>query len=251
MNYDVRSQRKGKKYVSYINDEYRWLFHGLTLLYFNSTYFCFSLYCETEEQSASENSSLWNQQEVPDLPKFETCEPHGHLREVAPGKFPNSNPDMYFAYSTLYFPSSPGPTLRWNPEMTTQLIKVRGDMDEEFTKAKYKFRLWEQLAIKLNKILDNVKVTAKDCDDKWRNIVATYRKNIDKMKCCGDNPIRWEYFNAMDNILKGTKELLTNEHPSHDFVSDETMTNLLCSLDPIKVDVIGQPVDLISVRYDE
>ncbi len=93
--------------------------------------------------------------------------------------------------------------------MTSLLIKIRGDMDLDFVKAKYKFRLWEKVATKLNLLLNKVRVTAKDCDDKWRNIVATYRKNLEKLKFSCDNNIRWEYFSAMDNILKGTRELTT------------------------------------------
>lgn len=96
--------------------------------------------------------------------------------------------------------------MRWSSDMTHLLIEIRGEMDSEFEKARYKFRLWEKVASTMNSKLVN-KVTAKDCDDKWRNIVATYRKNIDRVKCLGDNKVRWEYFDAMDNILKGTKYL--------------------------------------------
>ncbi|XP_065221292.1 uncharacterized protein LOC135846238 [Planococcus citri] len=121
-----------------------------------------------------------------------------------------------------------GPTLRWNSEMTSQLIQIRGDMDREFNRAKYKFRLWEQVAHKLNTTLLNVSVSAKDCDDKWRNIVATYRKNIDKLKQFGESNVRWEYFNAMDNILKGSKDLAD---PTNDNNNGERMAKLRYSLD--------------------
>ena len=121
--------------------------------------------------------------------------------------------------------------------MTRQLIGIRGEMDQVFAKAKFKFPLWEQVASKVNEILVNKKVTAKDCDDKWRNIVATYRKNIDKIKCCGDNNIRWEYFPAMDNILKGTRDLqmMTSTEKYRD--ADETLTHQ------------PTPIELITLRY--
>lgn len=96
--------------------------------------------------------------------------------------------------------------MRWNSDLTHLLIEIRGQMDSEFEKSKYKFRLWEKVASCMNSQLTNIKVTAKDCDDKWRNIVATYRKNVDKLKCSGDK-VRWEYFDAMDDVLKGTKYL--------------------------------------------
>lgn len=206
------------------------------------------LYSETEEVSSLENASLWNQQ-VPDFSESESQDSLGRSSEIVEGKFLHRYkyiPTNFVNIADLFLP--PGPTLRWNSEMTTQLIEIRGDMDGDFSKAKYKFRLWELVATKLNQILPNVKVTAKDCDDKWRNIVATYRKNVDKIKCCGDNTIRWEYFTAMDKILQGTKELLTNEQ-SQNSVSDETMTNLMCSLNPVEIDIEDPRMDISCIRY--
>lgn len=130
--------------------------------------------------------------------------------------------------------------------MTTQLIKVRGDMDREFAKAKYKFRLWEKVASKLNESLVNVKVTAKDCDDKWRNIVATYRKNIDKMKSFGDCSVRWEYFTAMDNILQGTREFTDY---SDGIASDDPISRLVGCFGQTEVVVKSEPIDVVDFRY--
>lgn len=130
--------------------------------------------------------------------------------------------------------------------MTSLLIQVRGDMDVEFTKTKYKFRLWERVAMKLNESLLNIKVTAKDCDDKWRNIVATYRKNIDKMKSFGDNSVRWEYFAAMDNILKGTRDLvdfpdnLSSEYLGFELANGFNQSDVLTN---------GDPFDVIDLKY--
>lgn len=128
--------------------------------------------------------------------------------------------------------------------MTTLLIKIRGDLDREFSHAKYKFRLWEKVAAKLNTLLLNVKVTAKDCDDKWRNIVATYRKNIDKIKCFGDNSIRWEYFTAMDNILKGTKELAESTGKVTD---DERMAKLIDELNHPECTPEAESVEIVDM----
>lgn len=128
--------------------------------------------------------------------------------------------------------------------MTTLLIRIRGDMDREFNRAKYKFRLWEKVAAKMNSMLINVRVTAKDCDDKWRNIVATYRKNIDKIKCYGDNSVRWEYFNAMDNILKGTKDLSDplNEN------NGEQMAKLISELNHSDLIKVENDVEVVDIR---
>lgn len=91
--------------------------------------------------------------------------------------------------------------------MTSLLIALRGSLNEEFNSTKYKFKLWELIARRMNSGMPSVKVTAKDCDDKWRNIAATYRKNIEKIKYMGDFSVRWEHFTAMDEILKGTEEI--------------------------------------------
>lgn len=100
------------------------------------------------------------------------------------------------------------PALKWSTEMTSLLIALRGSLNEEFNSSKYKFKLWELIARRMSSGIPTVKVTAKDCDDKWRNIAATYRKNIEKIKYMGEDfSVRWEHFTAMDEILKGTDEL--------------------------------------------
>lgn len=99
------------------------------------------------------------------------------------------------------------PVLKWSTEMTSLLIALRGNLNEEFNSSKYKFKLWELVARRMNNGMPTIKVTAKDCDDKWRNIAATYRKNIERIKYMGDVSIRWEHFAAMDEILRGTDDL--------------------------------------------
>lgn len=99
------------------------------------------------------------------------------------------------------------PALKWSTEMTSLLIALRGSLNIEFNSSKYKFKLWELIARRMSSSMPSIKVTAKDCDDKWRNIAATYRKNIERIKYMGDFSVRWEHFSAMDEILRGTDEL--------------------------------------------
>lgn len=99
------------------------------------------------------------------------------------------------------------PALKWSTEMTSLLIALRGSLNDDFNSSKYKFKLWEVIARRMSNSIPSIKVTAKDCDDKWRNIAATYRKNIERIKYMGDFSVRWEHFAAMDEILKGTDEL--------------------------------------------
>lgn len=113
--------------------------------------------------------------------------------------------------------------------MTSLLIALRGNLNDEFNSSKYKFKLWELIARRMNSGLPSVTVTAKDCDDKWRNIAATYRKNIEKMRCMGDFIVRWEHFTAMDEILKGTDELI--KKPDSCIEVDKMIDNVHKSVD--------------------
>jgi len=52
----------------------------------------------------------------------------------------------------------------------------------------------------MNNDMPSVKITAKDCDNKWKNIAATYRKNVERIKYLSDFNVWWEHFDAMMNL---------------------------------------------------
>lgn len=49
--------------------------------------------------------------------------------------------------------------------------------------------------------LKNVKLSEETCEEKWRNLVRTYKKNLIRVKKRGTGAIRWPYFWKMHEIM--------------------------------------------------
>lgn len=45
------------------------------------------------------------------------------------------------------------------------------------------------------------RVSGSDCDDKWRNLVGTYKRNKDKKNSTAHEAIGWEFYELMDEML--------------------------------------------------
>lgn len=74
-----------------------------------------------------------------------------------------------------------------------------------------KKKLWEMVAEKMNAKLresdfTDVTVKAYECDLKWRNMLATYRKNTERAKRLGVASVHWEFFGAMHEVLGKSRE---------------------------------------------
>lgn len=74
-----------------------------------------------------------------------------------------------------------------------------------------KKKLWEMVAEKVNIRLresgvTSITVKAYECDLKWRNMLATYRKNSERAKRLGVASIHWEFFKAMHEVLGKSRE---------------------------------------------
>ncbi|TNM97060.1 hypothetical protein fugu_015216 [Takifugu bimaculatus] len=52
----------------------------------------------------------------------------------------------------------------------------------------------------------DVTVKAYECDLKWRNMLATYRKNSERAKRLGASSVHWEFFKAMHEVLGRSRE---------------------------------------------
>ncbi|XP_062874986.1 uncharacterized protein si:dkey-66i24.7 isoform X2 [Trichomycterus rosablanca] len=80
-------------------------------------------------------------------------------------------------------------------------------MDQEFDQPVCKKKkLWETVAERVTAKLraegyDDVPVKAFECDLKWRNMLATYRKNNERAKRLGAHSVHWEFFKAMHEVL--------------------------------------------------
>jgi len=74
-----------------------------------------------------------------------------------------------------------------------------------------KKKLWETVAEQVNTKLreseaTDVTVKAYECDLKWRNMLATYRKNSERAKRLGAASVHWEFFKAMHEVLGKSRE---------------------------------------------
>ncbi|XP_022050270.1 uncharacterized protein si:dkey-66i24.7 isoform X2 [Acanthochromis polyacanthus] len=100
----------------------------------------------------------------------------------------------------------------WTLQATWHLVNTRLEMDQAFDQPVCKKKkLWETVAEKVNAKLreseiTDVTVKAYECDLKWRNMLATYRKNAERAKKLGATSVHWEFFNAMHEVLGKNRE---------------------------------------------
>lgn len=100
----------------------------------------------------------------------------------------------------------------WTLQATWQLVNTRLEMDSEFDlPVCKKKKLWETVAERVTANLQaagnlDVAVKAYECDLKWRNMLATYRKNTERAKRLGVQSIHWEFFGALNNVLGKSRE---------------------------------------------
>ncbi|XP_071387212.1 uncharacterized protein [Centroberyx affinis] len=100
----------------------------------------------------------------------------------------------------------------WTLQATWHLVNTRLEMDQAFDQPVCKKKkLWEMVAEKVNIKLresgvTDVTVKAYECDLKWRNMLATYRKNSERAKRLGAGSVHWEFFKAMHEVLGKSRE---------------------------------------------
>lgn len=109
--------------------------------------------------------------------------------------------------STLDTEKSPKTEFVWTLQATWHLVRVRLDVEAEFDRAVCKKkRLWEGVAEQVTALLRaegyaGVPARAFECDLKWRNMLATYRKNAARAGRVGWHGVHWEFFRAMHQVL--------------------------------------------------
>lgn len=100
----------------------------------------------------------------------------------------------------------------WTLQATWHLVNSRLEMDQAFEQPVCKKKkLWEVVAEKVNAKLresgvTEITVKAYECDLKWRNMLATYRKNTDRARRLGVASVHWEFFKAMHEVLGKSRE---------------------------------------------
>ncbi|XP_066578092.1 uncharacterized protein LOC136767916 [Amia ocellicauda] len=89
----------------------------------------------------------------------------------------------------------------WTSEATWTLVRVRLALDSSFRQPVCrKARLWERVAEAV-RAGGHREVKGHECDCKWRNLLATYRKNRERARRLGGQAVHWEFFTAMDAVL--------------------------------------------------
>ncbi|XP_023242501.1 trihelix transcription factor GTL1-like [Centruroides sculpturatus] len=71
-------------------------------------------------------------------------------------------------------------------------------MEEEFLKPIQKSKLWLRISDTLKK--NGYTFQATECHAKWRNLMCTYRKNVDRTKESGGGAVKWEYFHTFHEV---------------------------------------------------
>lgn len=100
----------------------------------------------------------------------------------------------------------------WTLQATWELVNTRLEMDQEFDQPVCKKKkLWETVAERVTtklRVAGNLEVAVKayECDLKWRNMLATYRKNTERARRLGLQSVHWEFFRAMHNVLGKSRE---------------------------------------------
>jgi hypothetical protein len=112
------------------------------------------------------------------------------------------------------------PEFLWSASATRLLITNRHGADNDFQRPRCKkTKIWKQIA-KQMAVTGGYNVTGNECDDKWRSLVFTYKRNKDKKNTSGHESVSWEFFSAMDEVL-GDKASV--EPPSAQLVSSLPM----------------------------
>ncbi|XP_059926602.1 uncharacterized protein si:dkey-66i24.7 [Gadus macrocephalus] len=100
----------------------------------------------------------------------------------------------------------------WTLQATWHLVHIRLEMDQLFDQPVCKKKkLWELVSEKINAKLSEsadseVSAKAYECDLKWRNMLATYRKNAERARRLGEGSVHWEFFKAMHEVLGKSRE---------------------------------------------
>lgn len=91
---------------------------------------------------------------------------------------------------------------QWTVESTKELIRMYGKYRKKFSSVNQggKHLLWEEIAQQFSQLGYNY--SANTCNDKWRNLKMTYKKNKLRAAKYGLENIKWYYYKDIDTIIK-------------------------------------------------
>ncbi|XP_043464038.1 putative uncharacterized protein DDB_G0270496 isoform X2 [Leptopilina heterotoma] len=94
--------------------------------------------------------------------------------------------------------------IRWSSNMTLFLITTYTNIKKVKKNITTK-NLFKEVAECLN--TKGYKVSAEQCNSKWKLLNSLYKKNLKKKEKTGEQPITWPYFDAMHEILYQKPEI--------------------------------------------
>ncbi|XP_067139319.1 uncharacterized protein [Centruroides vittatus] len=103
--------------------------------------------------------------------------------------------------------------VEWSDVATQLLINSRIERENDFQKPVAKAKLWSQISQGLQN--KGFKFSGEEYSHKWRNLMCTFRQNLDKLKTSGEGKIRWEHFNKFYEVYGGK----TNNNPPPHYLS--------------------------------
>lgn len=93
----------------------------------------------------------------------------------------------------------------WSTDATNELIRLYGKTRNKFSAVSQggKHMLWQEISQELLRL--GYQYSANFCNDKWRNLKMSYKKNKERELKFGIQQVKWSYFKDIDNILSPGK----------------------------------------------
>lgn len=91
---------------------------------------------------------------------------------------------------------------QWTIDSTRELIRMYGKYGKKFSSVNQgeKHLLWKEIAQQFSQL--GYHYSANTCNDKWRNLKMTYKKNKQRASKYGLDNVKWFYYKDMENIIK-------------------------------------------------
>lgn len=86
------------------------------------------------------------------------------------------------------------------------MIRLYGKERKRFSAVNQgsKHLLWEEIAQQLSELGHHY--SSNSCNDKWRNLKMSYKKNKQRAMKYGEQNVKWFYFKDIDNILQNASQ---------------------------------------------
>ncbi|XP_048511156.1 uncharacterized protein LOC125501674 isoform X1 [Athalia rosae] len=89
---------------------------------------------------------------------------------------------------------------KWSNATTMLLIELRLEANAEFMKTQKSFnKHWDKILTIFAQ--HGYSVTREELKSKWKNLLVTYNRNVDKLAKTGESSIEWEFFEKMHDVL--------------------------------------------------